>query len=242
MANLLSVAEVAAIRGMDESQRGLFFNVIATARRVSLADVERSYTELLSKADEHDKREAAKVEAAKRASLLATLSADVEAFRLGTTADNGDEHDISLLEELRERAEGFGAAIVFAGIGEDSAPRFVVRTVKAATPASSPQAASTGVRGGGTGAGRPANDAPQPYVDADTGARVVGPVTMWLRKNVNEERLNAAGLLKADGKLKASGSVMASLAVKAGILNESPLEDETPVEASSTDGDATPAS
>jgi hypothetical protein len=219
--NLLTVSEVSVLRGMKDEERPLFFRVIAQARRLDMAAVEKAYGELLDKAAEHEKANAAKVERDRKAKLVDTLKVDTEAFRFGTTAANGNVHDLSFLEELRERAEGFGVLIVYSGVGEDNIPRF---TVSAAAKVAAPATAdSSATRGGGSGAGRPSADAPQPYLDAETGERVTGPVTMWLRNKVSVERLKAAGLLKDDGKLKGSGGVIAAAAVKAAILLASPV-------------------
>jgi hypothetical protein len=224
MASLLTVSEVSVIKGMGETERPMYFNVLATVRRTTVDEIVKAYEGLLESAAKRDAVEATKAENARKAALAATLATDIEAFRLGTTAANGDAHDILFLEELRERAEDCGGLLAFLGLGEDGIPRFGLKGLKAASTAVSTGGA-TGVRGGGTGAGRPSNDAPQPFVCASTGERVKGPVTIWLRKNVTAEALAAASLLKADGKLKASGSVMADLAVKAGILAASPVEE-----------------
>jgi len=231
MASILTVSEVSALNGMDETQRPTFFSFLANAKRVPLADIMKEFADKLESAKEFDKREAAKVQAAELARKLDSVRIDAESFRYGTVAANGDEHGPELLDELRSRAEELGGWLVFSGIVEDS-PRY---TVKVQNPASAPTVASaaTGTRGGGTGAGRPAANAPQPFVTAD-GKRVVGPVTLWLKANVTVEVLKAKGIMKEDGSLKGSGSVVAAAAVKAGILIESPVPATAPAAATAS--------
>lgn len=233
---ILQVSEVVAIKGMSDSERPLYFKLIATARKVTPEEVAKSYESLLEAAAEHERKDAARAENERKAKLLDTLRGDVEAFRLGTTAEDGSEHDAALLSEYRERATALGAFVILSAIEGDSL-RFSVHGGPVSKTGESSTANAS--RGGGTGAGRPAKDAPQPFVDADTGERVVGPVTMWLKARVSEDRLKAANLLKSDGSLKASGSAIAALAVKANILRESPVEDESTAPANDSQDAAT---
>lgn len=230
MSTLISVSEVLAIRGMDDAERPLYFNLIAKAKRVTPDEVLKAYTALQESADKHVASEAAREAREKRAKLVDTLRVDVEAFRLGTTMPDSSVHDFSLLSELRNRAVELDSAITFMGIVE-GAPRFGLVVTGKATTTAAPTTAASGVRGGGTGAGRPAADAPQAYFDLSLRQRVTGPVTLWLTSKVGAERLGKAGLLKADGKLKASGSGIATLAVKAGILSDLPLDAPLPADA-----------
>jgi len=217
MAAILTVSEVSALNGMAAAQRPTFFAFLANAKRVKVEDILKAFTEKREAANEFDKREAARAQAAEAAKRLDVLRLDAEGFRYGTVAANGDEHGADLLDELRRRAEELGGWLVFTGIGKDSIPCY---TVKPAT--TSPAASAAGTRGGGTGAGRPPASAPQPFVTVD-GKRIVGPVTLWLKANVDNNTLKAKGIMKEDGSLKGSGSVVGAAAVKAGILIESPV-------------------
>jgi hypothetical protein len=230
MAAILTASYVAALQGMDDTQRPLFFNFIANAEKVTVGEVEQAYNSLSAKVAEEQARE-------RKARLLDTLRVDTEAFRLWTTDDKGNEHDLSALDELRARATDLGAVVTFSGL-TDGTPRFSVGVL--GKPEGAKPAANTASRGGGTGAGRPAADAAQPFVTPD-GKRVIGPVTLWLKANVSADILKAKGLMKDDGSLKGSGSVIATAAVKAGVLIESPVPEASPAPVASPEAPAASA-
>jgi hypothetical protein len=79
-----------------------------------------------------------------------------------------------------------------------------------------------GRKGGNGGGGKPAADAPQPYLDS-AGDRVLGPLTDWARANLSESEQKAAGCFRPNGKFRTGASLGKAL-VKANILTESPVE------------------
>lgn len=77
-------------------------------------------------------------------------------------------------------------------------------------------------RGGGTGGGKPAKDAPRPFLDGD-GNRVTGAITDWMRDNLTEKQQQDANCFRPNGKLR-TGAKLAKALVDAGYLTESPLD------------------
>jgi hypothetical protein len=78
------------------------------------------------------------------------------------------------------------------------------------------------VRKGGTGGGKPAADAPQPYLDSE-GDRILGPLTVWAKANLTEAEQTAAGCFRPNGKFR-TGTALGKALIKAEILTASPVE------------------
>ena len=73
----------------------------------------------------------------------------------------------------------------------------------------------------GTGGGKPAKDAPQPYVDSE-GDRIVGPLTDWTRDNLSETEQKAKGCFRPNGKFR-TGASLAKALIKAEVISASPV-------------------
>ena len=77
------------------------------------------------------------------------------------------------------------------------------------------------VRKGGTGGGKPASDAPQPFLDM-AGDRVLGPLTVWAKANLSEPEQIEAGCFRPNGVFR-TGKALSTALVKANILTASPV-------------------
>lgn len=76
----------------------------------------------------------------------------------------------------------------------------------------------------GTGGGKPAKDAPQPYVDSE-GDRILGPLTDWARANLSETEQHAKGCFRPNGKFR-TGASLAKALIKAEVISASPVPSE----------------
>jgi hypothetical protein len=76
----------------------------------------------------------------------------------------------------------------------------------------------------GTGGGKPAKDAPQPYVDS-AGDRICGPLTEWTKENLSETEQKEAGCFRPNGKFR-TGASLAKALIKAEVISASPVPSE----------------
>lgn len=79
------------------------------------------------------------------------------------------------------------------------------------------------------GGGKPAKDAPQPYVDSE-GERILGPLTTWAKDNFSDEELHEKGAYRPNGKFR-TGASLAKALIKAEVISASPVpSDDTDTE------------
>jgi len=80
----------------------------------------------------------------------------------------------------------------------------------------------------GTGGGKPAANAPQPYVDS-AGDRIVGPLTNWTKDNLSEADQKTHGCFRPNGKFR-TGASLAKALIKAEVISASPVPAEDTAE------------
>lgn len=154
----------------------------------------------------YQEKHAEKLAAAQRRQERELLKARVG--KLAEQANEVDTEDSDALFDFVNRVEAIEGASVRLTVADGT----LAVTVDAKLP--------TG--GGNRGGGKPAADAPQPYVDEATGSRILGPLTTWAREKLSESQLQDFGAYRPNGKLR-TGKQLARALEKAGVISESPL-------------------
>lgn len=168
--------------------------------------------------------------AAVRRITVEALEAEFTTFQKDNAVKLEKERKKQEREDLKVRltalnTEAEGMALDSEGLGDFVGRVIADGGVVSLTPELGLTVTLPTVRKGGTGGGKPAKDAPRPYVIVETGERLVGAVTDFVDANFDEAEQKKLGLFRPNG-IRRAGQALVKPLVAAKVLENSPIPTE----------------